>query len=234
MSIFTSLFGWLQVLQRKIDVEINKALLSLEKIFCKIGCMIGLALSAKCRFVLWVPNETVLLNSVLIFPKQVTKKDKGLWRPPEAGLFWQVKVRNDLLSGGLKGNLEFATDYTSPSLVTPWPEYCIPLAPAVRRGWQGQGQGTWAGLLAFTRHFLGSHLALWFYSGINPGKCGLVFVSSFATVEYRDGLKFGHEMRSWDTDENENGTCLLFLNLSLLPCSVGSATSVFRGPVEGQ
>ncbi|XP_053853255.1 dapper homolog 3-like isoform X2 [Vidua macroura] len=49
---------------------------------------------------------------------------------------------------------------------------------------------------------------------------------------YRDGSKFGHEMRSWDTDENENGTCFLFLYLSLPPCPVGLAMSVFRGPME--
>lgn len=56
----------------------NKAFLSLKPIFCKRWNMTDLALPAKCRTIVWVPNETVLLNSVLVFPKQVTKRGKGL------------------------------------------------------------------------------------------------------------------------------------------------------------
>lgn len=68
-------------------------------------------------------------------------------------------------------------------------------------------------------------LVLLWYQPQLPWAC----VGSFATVGYRDRSKFGHEMRSWDTEENENGTCLLFLHLSLPPCSVGLAMSVFHG-----
>lgn len=96
----------------------NKAFLSWKTVFPKRWGVAGLAPSAKCRSVLWVPNETALLNSVLVFAKQGPGEVRG-FEDLQRQIF-SSKLRhlmsNSFPSRGLKRNLGFPIDYT---------EYCF-------------------------------------------------------------------------------------------------------------
>jgi len=86
--------------------------------------------------------------------------------------------------------------FRHPSLVTLLTKRFIPPAPAVRRE-EGWGQGARGAVLAFTRRFLGTLLALCVCSGIDPSECELVLLhNSSVIVRDRNVLKFGQEMRS--------------------------------------